>query len=177
MSRNDPFLGIADRIREAAARAGLTQRELARRAGMAPTQISVILHRLTEHPYAIELETLARIAQGAEVSLLWLIAGVESSPGPLSPRLADDPDWPLVRRATARAMPQLSPKVWDWAGEVRFPAEPRVALTPPLLQALAMIAWHQLPYEQTSAIPEISRRPQKRRRKPADAAKQPKRRA
>lgn len=78
VTRTDPpasVVGIRERIVRTIAAKGLTQRELAVRGGLAETQISAILRRLEKRPLAIELSTLSKIADGAGVSLQWLIFG------------------------------------------------------------------------------------------------------
>lgn len=68
---------LADRIEEILRLRGITQRELARRAGLATEQhINTILRRLRANPDAdIERETLAAIARGGGVSFIWLATG------------------------------------------------------------------------------------------------------
>ena len=114
-----PFEHIADRIRVALAHQKLTQRELSRRAGLAETQVSVILVRLRERPYAVELETLARIAAGAQVSLFWLLTGVEEADVGAPPSLQHRPGWAAAVEGLAQRAAGASLCVRAYARERR----------------------------------------------------------
>ena len=55
----------------------ISERELARRAGLAPPQVGLLLKRLAQKDHeGVTLRTLTALAQGAGVSLAWLAAGV-----------------------------------------------------------------------------------------------------
>jgi len=66
---------IADRLRWLIDHQGITQGMFASRAGMAPSQLSVLLHRLDQRPYAIELETVIRLAGAGGAAVRWLLLG------------------------------------------------------------------------------------------------------
>lgn len=137
---------IGDRIRAAMARQGLTQRELARRAGFAPTQVSVILARLQQRPYAIELETLVRIAHGANVSLLWLLTGIVETRERVPPTLAERPGWEGAVAEVAPYFPHTPASTWDWIAGIRVPDRPApVRPSPFLLQELLTLAGQLFP--------------------------------
>ena len=137
---------IGDRIRLAMARQGLTQRELARRAGFAPTQVSVILARLQERPYAIELETLVRIAQGAGVSLLWLLTGIAETRERVPPPLGERPGWDSAVHEVAPYFPHTPPATWDWIAGIRLPDRPAPGRPSPfLIQELLTLAANLFP--------------------------------
>lgn len=181
------FEHIADRIRFAMDRRGLTQRELSRRAGLAETQVSVILVRLRERPYAIELETLARIAAGAEVPLLWLMTGLDEGEVNAPVPLAKQPGWSAALQGAMMLRPDVLPWAWDWVGRTRLPSAPGVAPSPSLLLDLAVVAARQFghdavhrPAPEAYQLPPISKRPRAPKgaaavRKPA-AKKAPRRR-
>lgn len=86
---------IAARIREVITARGTTERGLAKLAGFkTPTQVNSILKRLDEDPNAVELDTLARIADGAEVHLNWLLTGTgrrDRAAGPWEPTASERP--------------------------------------------------------------------------------------
>lgn len=134
------FDRIAERIRQLLDDQDLTQRELARRANLAPTQINVILSRLEQQPYAIELETLARIANGADVSLLWLLSGLGDAGVETPPSLRQSRGWKAAFEAIAPFFPGTPPALWRWIGELRLPLEPRFPLSPWLVERLHCVA-------------------------------------
>lgn len=165
------FERIGDRIRLMMSRQGITQRELARRAGFAPTQISVILARLEERPYAIELETLVRIAQGAEVSLLWLLTGIIETRERVPPALADRPGWDAAAAEVAPYLPSASESHWEWVAGVRLPDRPTpVRPSPFVLQELLTLAVHLFPRRPFTPPGGAAAAP---RRPPKDAPKPP----
>ncbi|MBK6531595.1 MAG: helix-turn-helix transcriptional regulator [Deltaproteobacteria bacterium] len=89
---------IAERLRWILRHRALTQRELCRRAGMAETQLGVILRRLEGNPLGVELSTLSRLADGGKVDFHWLVTGIGSPSGHDDAHrhgapLADRPDW------------------------------------------------------------------------------------
>lgn len=70
---------IAGRIMLILKERGWSQRELGRRAGFAaPTQLGNVLRRLEEGS-DVEVETLIAVADGAEVTLSWLVTGAGES--------------------------------------------------------------------------------------------------
>jgi transcriptional regulator with XRE-family HTH domain len=175
-----PFEHIADRIRVALAHQKLTQRELSRRAGLAETQVSVILVRLRERPYAVELETLARIAAGAQVSLFWLLTGVEEADVGAPPSLQHRPGWAAAVEGLAQRLPPLQPWVWTWLGACRLPAEPPLQPSPTLLHDLVAVLQRQygneavfVPARPAYEIPPITRRPKSKQAAPAPRQKKP----
>ena len=120
--------GLRERLVSLVERAGGSQRELSRRAGLTEVHVGQIIRRLEKDPVArIEQTTLDAIARGAGVSAAWLSHGVgtpdstdASPPAPEdhrpvlrnlagyadAERLAreEHPDWPeWVWEETARA--------------------------------------------------------------------------
>jgi hypothetical protein len=82
---------IADRIRWLIDYHGITQGMFAARAGMAPSQLSVLLQRLDQRPYAIELETVIRLAGAGGAALRWLLLGEGAPFGEEEPDEAPPP--------------------------------------------------------------------------------------
>lgn len=157
------FDQIAERIRQLLDDQELTQRELARRANLAPTQINVILSRLQHQPYAIELETLARIANGAGVSLLWLLSGLGDADAETPPSLRQSRGWKAAFEAIAPFFPGTPPALWRWIGELRLPLEPRFPLSPWLIERLHLLGTElfstRLPRSQGPGTPVLERPP------------------
>jgi transcriptional regulator with XRE-family HTH domain len=169
---------IADRIRLVLADKGLTQRELARRAGLAETQIGMILARLQERPFSIELETLARIAHGGEVSLLWLLTGLDDGDVEGAPALHQIPGWEGAREGAAAYLTNVSPWVWRWLSQVRLPRAPPLPPSPGLLLGLFAFLQSQLGPQHVAGAPQapyipplISRRPKAKQTAPAPPRK------
>ena len=82
---------VADRILWILAQRNISQRELARKAGLRDAHIGVIVSRSRKNPEAnIENDTLAAIARGGDVSLRWLATG-EGSPDPTEEELSARP--------------------------------------------------------------------------------------
>ena len=77
---------IARRLRWILRYRDLTQRELCRRAGMAETQLGVILRRLEDNPLGVELSTLSRLAEGGKVDARARNGGYRAGRGAGSPR-------------------------------------------------------------------------------------------
>lgn len=74
---------IGDRIAEILKKKDWSRRELARRADLAETHVSLILRKFTDDPTAsLEEKTIRAIAQAAGVSAAWLQYG------------SGDPGWP-----------------------------------------------------------------------------------
>ncbi|TAK29770.1 MAG: XRE family transcriptional regulator [Myxococcaceae bacterium] len=119
---------IARRLRWILRYRELTQRELCRRAGMAETQLGVILRRLEENPLGVELSTLSRLAEGGKVDFHWLVTGIGRPSGQDDALrdgapLADRPDWrALVSEVLANDF-VVSIEAVVWAGGVILPAD------------------------------------------------------
>jgi len=141
-----PRTTIADRIRWMMRALRLTQQALAEAASMAPSQLSVLLKRLDARPYAIELETVGRLAEAGGVVPMWLLHG-EGDPFRRGVREAEVAFPPLRRRAdwqtcvaTLRAAGLLpDDRLVDWVGDVAMPLTRADRLTPSILMALARI--------------------------------------
>lgn len=119
---------IADRLRWILRHRSLTQRELCRRAGMAETQLGVILRRLEDNPLGVELSTLSRLAEGGKVDFHWLVTGIGRPSGHDAAHrhnapLADRPDWRvLVSEVLANDL-VVSIEAVVWAGRVVLPPD------------------------------------------------------
>jgi transcriptional regulator with XRE-family HTH domain len=70
-----PIETISDRLGQLLREQGLSAREMSKKCGLAPTTISTLIKTLAKDPLAVELRTLAKIADGTGVSLQWLIFG------------------------------------------------------------------------------------------------------
>lgn len=135
---------LADRIRALPRALGVTQAALAERAGMGPSQLSALLRRLDARPLAIELETVARLAEAGGVSAFWLLFG-EAAPeaGRLSPL--------RLRGEFARALSALKHRGYHlpdamlaWLGEVVLPLDGPGQLTPEVLAVLVNLRLQML---------------------------------
>lgn len=135
---------LADRIRALPRALGITQAALAERAGMGPSQLSALLRRLDARPLAIELETVARLAEAGGVSAFWLLFG-EAAPeaGRLSPL--------RLRGEFARALSALKHRGYHlpdamlaWLGEVVLPLDGPGQLTPEVLAVLVNLRLQML---------------------------------
>src|SRR4051812_22873042 len=98
---------IGDRIERILTERGWSQRELARRADLAEPHVGILLRRYRDDPNAeVELGTLRKIADAADVSLHWLQTGgevVATVPEEASPMYGNRPDYPQAeRKARAR---------------------------------------------------------------------------
>jgi transcriptional regulator with XRE-family HTH domain len=162
---------LADRIRALPRALGVTQAALAERAGMGPSQLSALLRRLDARPLAIELETVARLAEAGGVSAFWLLFG-EAAPeaGRLSPL--------RLRGEFARALSALKHRGYHlpdelmaWLGEIVLPLDAPGQLTPEVLAALVTLRIqmrygpgalgpHAAPYAFSPFPPQPSRSPQ-----------------
>lgn len=137
---------IADRIRWVLRSSGMTQRELARAAGLADTQISVILRRLDERPFAIELDTVIRVARGAGVSHAWLLLGQgqpyaqgSTDSEPEYAALRAFPTWqPTLTELRDQGI-QLPPDLIGWVSRIAFPLDEEHRLTPQLVLDLMWV--------------------------------------
>ena len=96
---------IAERLDYVIRKLGITDRELARRSGLAESHISLMKRRLQGAPGAVQLGTLTKVAEGAGVSLQWLIFGTEGE---------GIPHDPAVNRAGA-AVAARATGVWEHA--------------------------------------------------------------
>jgi transcriptional regulator with XRE-family HTH domain len=146
----DNLRSIADRIKWLLEVTGLPQRELARRADLAETQINVILKRLRTRPYAIEVETVYKIARGAEVRGEWLLtgAGTPSSPDVhFYPRLRDFSLWPFLLQEAKLFSPALPLWAWEWAGSLHLPGVSQRHLSPAGIYQLAYCGFLLLAYD------------------------------
>jgi transcriptional regulator with XRE-family HTH domain len=106
---------IADRIRRMIEKSGVSAREVARRSGMSPTQISAIFKGLEKDPGAIQVSTLRRLAAGGGVSYEWLATGIERTDvdqALRAPRFEDLADWPGLL-SEARVLEASLPE-WVW---------------------------------------------------------------
>ena len=119
---------IARRLRWILRYREMTQRELCRRAGMAETQLGVILRRLEDNPLGVELSTLSRLAEGGKVGFHWLVTGIgrpighddahrEGAP------LADRPDWRALLSEVLANDLVVSIEAVVWAGGVVLPPD------------------------------------------------------
>ena len=119
---------IAARLRWILRYRALTQRELCRRAGMAETQLGVILRRLEDNPLGVELSTLSRLAQGGNVDFHWLVTGVGRPSGHDDAHregvpLADRPDWRALLGEVLANDHVVSIEAVVWAGGVVLPPD------------------------------------------------------
>jgi hypothetical protein len=71
--------GLPERIRQIVASSGKSARAFCEACGLNPNVLSTLLPRLDKDPFAVELKTLAAIAQGGGVSLRWLLFGEEDA--------------------------------------------------------------------------------------------------
>jgi transcriptional regulator with XRE-family HTH domain len=136
---------LVARIETIIEKLGISQRELARRAGLKEPHVGLIINRLKKNPRAgVENETLLAMARGANVSPGWLLSGEGPSglPGdpfdPESPKppstvverdppdannlrkLGDVPGWDdAVEEALALFGDSLSRADYDAAAELR----------------------------------------------------------
>lgn len=141
-----PRTTIADRIRWMMRALQLTQQALAEAASMAPSQLSVLLKRLDARPFAIELETVGRLAQAGGVLPMWLLHGEgdpfhrgEREGGVAHPPLRRRPEWQTCV-ATLRGAGLLpNDTLIDWVGEVALPMTRVDRLTPSVIMSLARI--------------------------------------
>jgi hypothetical protein len=173
-----PRTTIADRIRWMMRALRLTQQALAEAASMAPSQLSVLLKRLDARPFAIELETVGRIAQAGGVVPMWLLHG-EGDPFHRDEREAEVAYPPLRRRAdwqtcvaTLRAAGLLpDDRLVDWVGDVAMPLTRADRLTPSIVMSLARIRQELDFGGGYAALREVEARAPVARRKPAGATR------
>jgi len=74
-SRYAAVVGIPERLELIVKELGISERELARRAGLADSHIGLLRARLRSDPGAVTVSTLEAIAKAANVSVAWLIVG------------------------------------------------------------------------------------------------------
>ncbi len=117
----DVVEGIADRIIWILKERDLTESELSRRAGKARSHVGLLLTKLRSDPGAVELKTLAGIAQAGEVKLCWLICG-DGKPDEAAP-FASAPGWTDLRAAALEEDPDLKPEFVDMAGATQPPPD------------------------------------------------------
>jgi transcriptional regulator with XRE-family HTH domain len=146
---------IADRIRWVIHTRGLTQQGFAGRADMAPSQLSVLLKRLDERPYAIELETVLRLAHAGRVAPRWLLLGEgdpfgqEGEPeAQVHPPLRELPGWEHDVVTLRRRGFVLPSELLGWVGSVSLPLEDPLELTPEIIVSLARMRL-QMQYKRT----------------------------
>lgn len=146
---------IAGRIRWVIHARGLTQQSFAGLVQMAPSQLSVLLKRLDERPYAIELETVIRLAEAGGVTARWLLLGEgdpfgrgATSKEPVYPPLRELPRWEWCV-ATLRSHDfVLTDDLLDWVGDVSLPLAQATELTPDVVASLARMRL-QMQYRRT----------------------------
>lgn len=149
---------------------GMPQRELARRSGLAETQISIILKRLKERPHSIEVDTVYKIAAGANVRADWLLTGHGTATEDKSTdrvSLSEMPLWPSLLRAAKQMHPEYPTWVWDWVGDVHLPASTSANLSPAALDHLAILGHSMLSLGHPTSqepTPAPARRPRVRRK-------------
>lgn len=102
---------IADRIEEILAARDIKTRELARRAGFSTeTQLANTLARLRKKPLAVQVDTLAQIAEGGGVRLEWLLTGAGPHDVESGPRLERPERYPNKRTALEALRAELHEK-------------------------------------------------------------------
>lgn len=113
-----PMETLADRITQILEKRSWSRRELARKAGLAETHVSLILKKFQEDPNAsIEDKTIRAIAHAAGVSAAWLQYG------------SGDPGWPDDEPAPAPEVPvtdQVPPAYEQIPGYHAMEAQARV---------------------------------------------------
>lgn len=124
---------VRDRVGWILTRTGWSQRELAKRAGLAPSHISLIMTRLGDD---VRPSTVRAIAAAANVSETWLLAGtgdpevvphIEEASGPAPeeydwrsvPAFERLPNWPQLLAAAQGLRPQHPAYVWQQLGQIR----------------------------------------------------------
>ncbi len=115
---------IGHRIEAFMLRHGLSQRELARRAGFkSETQCGNTIRKLKERPKKVQVDTLERLAHGMGVSVYWLWTGRgspdDSEPPEADyskPKFKDLPNWNDIRKRAELLVPHPS-WVWDDVAE------------------------------------------------------------
>lgn len=124
---------VRDRVGWILKRTGWSQRELAKRASLAPSHISLIMTRLGED---VRPTTIKAIASAANVSEAWLLTGVgdpeipphvEEASGPAPeeydwrsvPAFERLPNWPQLLAAAQGLRPQHPAYVWQQLGLIR----------------------------------------------------------
>jgi len=130
---------IAERIRRMVETRGISERALAKTAGLSHSTVSALLAKLDANPDArFEARTLDKIAAALEVDATWLRTGrgeMDSNASPPAPDLQSElrssvarffnlPNWAALLRA-ARA---LEPTIPEWVWQ-------RLALAAPVLTA------------------------------------------
>lgn len=137
---------IADRIRWMMRAQELTQQDLAGAASMAPSQLSVLLKRLDERPFAVELETVGRLAQAGGVSPMWLLHGEghpfrpgERAEEVAHPPLRRRPEWEPCIAALRAGGFLTDDRLVQWVGDVALPMSRVDRLTPPVILSLARV--------------------------------------
>lgn len=124
-------------------------------------------------PGRCHLETLARLAAGAEVPLLWLLTGLSEGEASAPAPLAQQPGWSAALQGAIAIRPDVLPWAWDWVGHTRLPGSPAVAPSPSLILDLTAGAARQFghesvfrPAQAAYELPPISKRPRTRKAAP-----------
>ena len=118
MPASPPDGSLAERLRALRVRAGLTQEELAERAGLTPHAISALERGTRTRPYPHTLRALADALGLDEVERADLRAAVPSR------QAAADTAGPTTPEATAAGPSGLRPAPPCWAGTTRWPTWP-----------------------------------------------------
>lgn len=134
---------LADRLEAARERAGISQRELSRRAGLADSQYGVTLARLRKNPNSeVSVPVVKSLARGLGVSEAWLLTG-QGSPSSLDadsqapaledvdaagrrsvavdaarthrPLLENLPDWPELLAGARQIAADRGREIPEWA--------------------------------------------------------------
>lgn len=115
---------VGTRIEQILQRMGISARELARRADLGETQVSVLINRFRKNPNTqVTVETLRAIAKGASVSEHWLITGrgdpsrVEETHAPsftddATPVMANVPGYLEVEARDRARHPEVEEQWW-----------------------------------------------------------------
>lgn len=114
--------GLRERLLDLVERAGGSQRELSRRAGLTEVHVGQIIRRLEKDPAArIEQPTLDAIARGAKVSGAWLSHGVgtpdsddvQTVSDSHKPELRNLPGWAEAERLARQEHADWPEWVWE----------------------------------------------------------------
>ena len=118
MSRDWTTSSLGERIEYICQLRGWSLNKLGDEAGIASGPMSKLSRR--EETVAASPETLARIADAAAVSVLWLMLGrgpVENTPTRRG-MLRTHPDWPTALEEARKRQRGIPDEFWNMAGEV-----------------------------------------------------------